>query len=402
MTARPLHGVRVIDMCTFVAGPTAGRMLAELGADVIRIDPTRGAIDSDRWPVAGNGSSLYWAGLNQAKKSVAVDTRSEAGRALVTELIAESDVLLDNISRAEWLSNTILTERRPDLIHLHIQGNPDGTPAVDYTVNASIGVPLMTGTVDSTAPVNHVLPAWDMITGVHAALGIVAALRLRDTTGAGSYLELALSDVALSGVAAMGWVAEAEEVAHGRPRQGNALYGSYGADFPTADGRSIMVVGLTTGQWKALVDATGTAEVFAALEKQRGLDLNESADRFAARDAITAVVRPWFESRTLSEIENDLAGTRVLWSAYRDLSELAARVEAAEHDSVIQRVVHPGVGSVLTSRPALRWQGKYTDASPSPRHGQHTVDILAASLGLDADEIDALVRSGVIAGGDAS
>ncbi len=383
----------MIDMCTFVAGPTAGRMLAELGAEVIRIDPLRGAIDADRWPVNESDTSLYWAGLNQAKKSVAVDLRSDAGRELVADLVTEAGVLVENLAHAPWLANDVLTERRADLVHLHIQGNPDGTPAIDYTVNACVGLPLMTGPVDSTTPVNHVLPAWDMISGVHAALGIVSALRLRDTTGVGSYMELALSDVALSAVAGMGWVAEAEQNGHGRPRQGNALYGSYGSDFATADGRSVMVVGLTVGQWRALVDATETSDIFTALEKQRGLDLTVSADRYRARDAITAIIRPWFESRTLAEIEHGLQDSRVLWSVYRDLAEVASQASP-----VLQRVDHPGANSMLTSRSALRWHGEYTDAASAPRHGEHTADVLGAILGLDAERIETLVRDGIVGG----
>ncbi|MDX5455984.1 MAG: CoA transferase, partial [Rhodococcus sp. (in: high G+C Gram-positive bacteria)] len=143
MTTRPLDGVRVVDLSSFVAGPTAGRILAELGADVIRVDPLGGAVDGGRWPLAGSGASLYWTGLNQAKRSVAVDLRSEDGRAVVTDLIAEAGIVLENAARTPWLAHDVLAARRPDLIHLHIAGNADGSPAVDYTVNAAVGLPLM-------------------------------------------------------------------------------------------------------------------------------------------------------------------------------------------------------------------------------------------------------------------
>lgn len=376
MTARPLDGVQVVDLSSFVAGPTAGRMLAELGADVIRVDPVGGAVDGGRWPLTEDGESLYWTGLNQAKRSVAVDLRSDEGRAVVVDLIARAGIVLENAAHAPWLAHEALVARRPDLIHLHIAGNADGSPAVDYTVNAAVGLPSMTGPADHTAPVNHVLPAWDLITGVHAALGIVAALRRRDRTGQGSYLELALDDVAVSAVASMGWLAEAEARGAGRERFGNALFGSYGSDFPTRDGRSVMIVGLTPGQWRALVDVTGTADVFAALEKQRGLDLTAEGDRFEARDAITAILAPWFSSRTLAQVEADLAGTRVLWAPYRTMDEVAAEV-AARPDAVVQYVDQPGIGPVLTARSPLRWNGRYTEARPAPRHGQHTDEILA-------------------------
>ncbi|RVW08003.1 2-methylfumaryl-CoA isomerase [Prescottella agglutinans] len=395
MTARPLDGTRVVDMSSFVAGPTAGRILAELGAEVIRVDPISGAVDGARWPVTDDGVSLYWAGLNQAKKSVTVNLRSDAGREFVTGLVAEAGILLENAAHARWLDNDVLAQRCPDLIHLHIEGHADGTPAVDYSVNAEVGLPLMTGPRGSDSPVNHVLPAWDLLTGLYAALGLVTALRRREQTGEGAYLQLALGDVALSTVASMGWVAEADRRGTGRARQGNALFGSYGADFPTADGRAVMVVGLTAGQWRALVDVTDTADVFAALERHRGLDLSVEADRYAARDTITAVLCPWFESRTLGQIATEFDGTRVLWSPYRTLAEVATDLRHIADEVVVQEVDQPGIGAMLTSRSPLRWSGVYTDAAPAPASGAHTRQI-AAAAGLDDAAIDALVDAGVL------
>lgn len=397
MTGRPLDGIRVVDMSSFVAGPTAGRVLAELGAEVVRVDPITGAVDGARWPVDAAGASLYWAGLNQAKKSVAVDLASAAGREFVTSLVVDAGILLENAAHAPWLDNEVLSARRADLIHLHIEGRADGSPAVDYTVNAEVGLPLMTGPRNSDEPVNHVLPAWDLLTGLYAALGVVSAVRRRERTGEGAYLQLALKDVALSAVASMGWVAEADRLGHGRPRQGNALFGSYGADFPTADGRAVMVAGLTPGQWRALVDVTGTGEVLAALERHRGLDLSVESDRYAAHEAITAILRPWFAARTLTQIEAEFAGTRVLWGPYRTLTEVAADIRGTGCAGVVQEVDQPGIGTMLTSRSPLRWSGTYTDAAPAPSLGADTRAV-AAATGLSPARIDELHRAGVLGG----
>lgn len=382
-------------MSSFVAGPTAGRILAELGADVVRVDPITGAVDSGRWPVTEDGASLYWAGLNQGKRSVTVDLHSAAGREFVTALVVDAGILLENAAHAPWLDNATLTTRRADLIHLHIEGHPDGSPAVDYTVNAEVGLPLMTGPRAYREPVNHVLPAWDLLTGLYAALGLVTAVRRRERSGAGAYLQLALGDVALSAVASMGWVAEADRYGNCRPRQGNALYGSYGADFPTADSRAVMVVGLTRSQWQALVDITETGDIFAALQQHRGLDLSIESDRYAARDAITAVLRPWFASRTLAQIEAALTGTRVLWSSYRTLAEVVARIRADEACSAVQEVDQPGVGPMLTSRSPLRWAGAYTDAAPSPSFGAHSREV-AKEAGLSIAQINQLEHAGIL------
>jgi 2-methylfumaryl-CoA isomerase len=138
-----------------------------------------------------------------------------------------------------------------------------------------------------------------------------------------------------------------------------------------------MIIGLTRGQWRALVEVTGTADVFTALAAQRGLDFENEGDRYAARDAITAILAPWFSSRTLEQIEADLAGRRVLWAPYRTMDEVAADL-AARSDSVVQYVDQPDIGPVLTARSPLRWNGHYTAARPAPRHGQHTDEVLGA------------------------
>src|ERR1700719_512248 len=162
----PLRGLRVVECASYVAGPTGGLTLAQLGAEVTRIDPLGGGNDHRRWPVAPSGESYYWASLNKGKRSVAVDLRSAEGRDLVVALITapgpDRGLLIDNVVGRPWLAHDALEEKRPDLIHLRVQGHPDGRPAVDYTVNAGVGVPQITGPRAMTAPVNHVLPAWDL------------------------------------------------------------------------------------------------------------------------------------------------------------------------------------------------------------------------------------------------
>ena len=144
----PLAGLRIIEVSSFVAAPLGGMTLAQLGAEVIRIDPLGGAPDTTRWPLSPGGKSLYWAGLNKGKRSVTLDLRSAEGQRTVADLVARSGpdggILLTNAGYP-WLSYDALRDARPDLIHLRITGGHDGTPAVDYTVNAGIGFPLATG-----------------------------------------------------------------------------------------------------------------------------------------------------------------------------------------------------------------------------------------------------------------
>ena len=194
--AATLAGLRVVEGSAFVAAPSGGMALAQLGAEVVRFDPIGGGIDHRRWPLTDDGRSLYWAGLNKGKKSLAVNLRDAAARELLTELIAAAGTFLTNFPARGWMAPEQLTERRPDLVMVAITGNRDGTTAVDYTVNAAMGFPMVTGPADISGPVNSVIPAWDLLCGQTAATGILAAERRRLLTGEGTVMALALSDVA--------------------------------------------------------------------------------------------------------------------------------------------------------------------------------------------------------------
>jgi 2-methylfumaryl-CoA isomerase len=396
----PLRGLHVIECASYVAGPTGGLTLAQLGAEVTRIDPVGGGNDHLRWPLGPSGQSYYWASLNKGKRSVAVDMRSAEGRELVVALITapgpDRGLVIDNVVGRPWLAHQALEARRPDLIHLRVQGHPDGRPAVDYTVNAEVGLPRITGPEEIGAPVNHVLPAWDLITGVSVAAGMLAALHDRERTGRGAFIELALSDVALAGVSSLGWLSEAELRGADRPRQGNHLYGSFGADFGCRDGERVMVVALTEGQWAALQKATGTAEVFAALETALDVDLRREEERYRQRETIAAILRPWFAARDIGQAGAELDGARALWGRYRGMADVAAAHRRGAHP-ILADVELGRPGPAITARSPLRWNGGYGEPGQPPLLGRETEQVLTEVLGLTAAELGRLRDKGVIA-----
>jgi 2-methylfumaryl-CoA isomerase len=400
VSQQPLAGLRVVECASFVAGPTGGMTLAQLGADVIRVDPVGGGSDHLRWPVADTGTSYYWASLNKGKRSIAVDLRSVKGQELVTALITEPGpdrgVLVDNVVGRGWLAHEALAARRPDLVHVRVQGRPDGQPAVDFTVNAEVGLPQLTGPEGVAAPVNHVLPAWDLVTGLSVSTAVLAGLRDRERTGAGVFVELALSDVALAGVANLGWLTEAQVQGADRPRQGNHVYGSFGVDFACRDGRRVMTVALTERQWSALVGVTGTAQVFAALEQSLGADLTQESDRYRLRETIAAVLKPWFADRDLDEVSERLDAARVLWGRYQGMTEVLAVHRRGGHP-VLADVEVPGAGPAVTARSPMRWGGSYGEPGAAPVLGQDTEQVLGEVLGLAAAELGRLRDRGVIA-----
>ncbi len=377
-----LGGVRVIEGSAFVAAPTAGMTLAQLGADVIRFDDPRGGLDFKRWPLSAGGDSLFWSGLQKGKRSFTVDLRSDEGRETLTKLITApgdgNGIFLTNFPARGWMSYEALSARRPDLIMVVMSGNHDGSSEVDYTVNPSAGFPEAMGPRDSAVPCNSLMPAWDTAMGGLAVVGLLAALRHRDKTGEGQLVKIALSDVAFATVGNLGRIAEAQLEGREQPRDGNYLYGAFGGDFPTSDDRRVMVVGLTGRQWKALKEATGTEELFASVEQATGHDLRGEAGRYKARDLIRELLTPWFAERTLEEIRAAFAGTGVSWGPYQTFKQLVAEDPRCSTDNpMFTEVEHP-VGTYLTPASPLEFSlhGRLP-AVRSPRLGEHTEEILA-------------------------
>jgi 2-methylfumaryl-CoA isomerase len=399
-----LDGLRVIEGSAYVAAPLGGMTLSQLGADVIRFDPIGGGLDRNRWPVTEDGVSLFWAGLNKGKRSIQVDLRSEDGRELLAALIGEpgpdAGILLTNFPARGWLDYESLRTRRDDLIMVSIDGNHDGSSAVDYTVNPATGFPWATGPRNLAVPFNHLLPAWDAITGTLAATGLLAAERHRRTSGEGQLVKVALSDVAFAMVGNLGKIAEAQVCRRERQKEGNYLYGAFGRDFLTADGRRIMIVALTPHQWRGLVEATGLGDAFEVVESTMGLDLDKEGDRFAAREVLGAILKPWTISRTMEEIREIFDRHRVCWGPYQTFLELVDNdPRCSTENPMFDLVEQPGVGSYLMAGSPLHFseQGRLP-ARRAPALGEHTDEVLAEVLSLSDSEIGRLHDAGVVAG----
>jgi 2-methylfumaryl-CoA isomerase len=404
MSTGILDGLRVVEGSAFVAAPLGGMTLAQLGADVIRFDQIGGGLDHGRWPLAANGQSLFWAGLNKGKRSIQLDLRSGEGRELATALITApgngAGLFLTNFPARGWLAYDVLRGRRQDLVMVALTGNPDGTSEVDYTVNPATGFPWATGPRNLAEPLNSVLPAWDVAMGTLAVVGLLAAERHRTRSGAGRLVRLALSDVAFAMVGNLGRIAEAQLGGRDQPKDGNYLYGAFGHDFETRDGRRLMVVALTARQWRALEDVTGIHQACESIKQATGHDLSSEAGRFEARDLIAALLRPWFAARDLAAIRELFAGTGVSWGPYQTFRQLVTEdPRCSTANPVFQQVEHPGVGTYLMPGSPLWFEDlERAPVRRAPVLGEHTEEILAEVLGLSPGEIDHLHDRGVVAG----
>lgn len=399
-----LNGLRIVEGSAFVAAPLGGMTMAQLGAEVIRFDPIGGGLDSGRWPVTAEGRSLFWAGLNKGKRSVQVDLRCADGRELAAAIITapgpDAGLFLTNFPARGFLDYGRLAKRRADLIMVNIVGNHDGTSAVDYTVNPATGFPWATGPRHLSVPFNHLLPAWDAITGALATTSLLAAERARTRTGSGQYVRVALSDVAFWMVGNLGKIAEVQINHHERPKDGNYLYGAFGRDFSTRDGHRVMIVALTQRQWRNLVAATGLGDSFDAIARLIDVDLDDEGGRFAARELLGATLKPWVLLHTLEELGDIFDRHGVSWGPYQTFTELVEQdPRCSPLNPMFAEVEQPGIGTYLMPGSPLAFSGAERLApTRAPLLGEHTDEVLAGVLGLSDGEIGRLHDDGIVAG----
>jgi 2-methylfumaryl-CoA isomerase len=381
MGAGILSGLRIVEMSAFVAAPLGGATLAAMGADVIRVDPPGGGIDIGRWPLH-RGRSLFWAGLNQGKRSVTIDTRHGLGQEKVAKLITApgegGGIFLTNLPVSGWNSYDELKKLRSDLIMVVITGNRDGSTAVDYTVNAALGFPFITGPEGTEGPVNHVLPAWDAMTGFLTSTAILAAERHRRLTGEGQLVELSLSDVGLAVAGHLGLIGEAVLESEPRGRFGNHVYGTFGRDFVTRDGRRVVVLALTPRQWRSLVEATGLSGEFRNLESRLGLYFNNEGDRWRGRREICELLQAWITVRNLGSVASAFDAQNVMWGPYQTFKELVASDPRASAANPLFTVIdHPELGVYPTPGSPLRFGAAASiPPKPAPKLGEHTDEVL--------------------------
>lgn len=399
-----LSGLRVVEGSAFVAAPSGGMTLAQLGADVIRFDPIGGGIDYRRWPVTQNNESIYWHSLNKGKRSIAVDFKNPEGRELLTRLITapgdDCGLFLTNFPARGWLADDQLRAHRDDLIYLNLTGDRHGGSALDYTVNSKVGFPFMTGSSSDSKPINAPLPAWDVIAGQHIALGLLAAERQRLRTGKGQFVRLALADVALATMGNLGYIGEVMVNDTERKPMGNHIFGTFGRDFKSRDGKRVMIVGVSGNQWRAIVKATGQEQTIASLGESMGLDFSAEGDRYAGREEICQLLEPWFAERNFAALTEQLEAAGVCWGKYQTVSELVHNdIDCSTDNPLFEQIEQPGIGAYLMPQNPLGFTAaEKHSVRPAPRLGQHTDEILSDILGLSSGEIGRFHDAGIVAG----
>ena len=402
-----LSGLSIVEVSSFVASPTAGLYCAQMGAEVIRVDHVAGGLDYDRAMLTAEGRSLSWENLNRAKKSVALNLQSPQGRELCVELARATGQLITNLPVNSFLSHAKVAEGRSDQISVRIMGWHDGRQAMDFTVNAASGYPLMTGPAEwdpaSAPPVNQVLPAWDFITGAYCAFALLAALRHRDASGEGTELRVPLGDVAIGTMANAGAMAEMLYRGGDRERLGNAIWGALGRDFRSRDGKRFMVAVLTAKQWVGLVEAFAVKVQIAALETRLGVSFATSdQNRFTHREQLFDLLQQVAERFDYAELADRLGAAGATFERYRTMFE-AANDPALVGDNPLfgPSPTNPSGFAYPATRSFANIPNREAgDPRAAPYLGEHSEEILSERLGLSSGEIGRLIDAGTVATSD--
>ncbi len=388
-----LDGIRVLDFGRFIAAPYAGQLLADLGAEVIRVERPKPEPDRLRGPYL-DGNSIYFVTLNRNKKSVAFEMFTDAGRRLLDDLIAKTDILISNFSpraaRGLGFTKERLTALNPRLIVLSITAyGPDGPDAerigFDTLAQARSGAMRCNG--EEKPYFNH-LPYVDFSTAVYGGFGLMAALYERERTGEGQWIDVSLMETVSAFVGSYGMIAEASLLGKPRQQQGNSLIFALGDCLQAKDG-DFVIFNVIGNMWPRLCEMIGHNEL---LDDER-FATDES--RYAHRDTIIPYIAEWIANTTVPDILQHAETHRIPFERVSTVGDLAQDAHAAAR-GMFPIVSQPGVGDIPVSRVGVSMSGHDpAQLNPAPSIGEHTTAVLKDWLGYDPAQFQALRDQGV-------
>jgi crotonobetainyl-CoA:carnitine CoA-transferase CaiB-like acyl-CoA transferase len=393
----PLAGVRVIDFTRVLAGPAASLALADLGAEVFKIEPPGTGDETRTFPPIRDGESHYYLAVNRGKKSIVVDLKSPDGLALVKDLAAKCDVLVENyrpgVMERLGLGYEALKAINPRLIYCSISGYGQtgplkDRPSFDIVLQAMSGTLAMNGEADGL-PTKLGIPLGDLVGGINGPIGILSALYERERTGVGRHIDVSLMD-GLMGM--LGYIAQLAFFTGTDPQRVGSQHPNlvpYGI-FPARNG-SIVIACLTPGFWSRICRSIDMPDLtddtrYDTLEKRRD-----------AREEVNAIVSAFTERRTVDDLVAIFTAHEVPHAPILGVTEALTQPQAVARNMVVE-TEHASLGTI----PIVNRSIRFTDAEqPVPQAppvlGQHTDAILADVLDLSPERIAALKAAGVVA-----
>ncbi|MCH8097019.1 MAG: CoA transferase [Proteobacteria bacterium] len=396
-TTGPLKGVTIIELAHIMAGPCCGMLLADLGAEVIKVERIPGGDDSRRFATVDiAGESPTFMMMNRNKRGIAVDLKTGGGKEVLRRLLKTADVVIENYRRGTMerfgLGYDSLKEANPRLVYCEISGFGRTGPyadrgGFDLIAQGMSGMMSFTGEGAGRPPVKAGAPITDITAGILASLGIVAALLERQHSGLGQRVDTSLFEAGITHTFWQSALALASGVSPGALGTGSPVAAPYQA-FPTADGW-ITVGGANQANWLKLLGVLETPEL--------GDDPRfvENRDRMENVAALEAVLNELFRKRTSAEWLAKLEVAGVPAGPVMSVGEMHQDPQTLARNMVLE-VDHPRAGKVKTLGPPVKLSR--TPASvrrPAPLFGQHTAEVLA-EYGYSSEEIDKLAAAGAI------
>jgi crotonobetainyl-CoA:carnitine CoA-transferase CaiB-like acyl-CoA transferase len=397
----PLKGLKVIDLSHIMAGPACSMLLADMGADVIKVERIPQGDDSRRMvpPTIGDESAAFLI-MNRNKRDIGLDLRAEAGRKVLSRLLKNADVLIENFRRGAMeqmgFGYEAVHALNPKLIYCSISGFGRTGPyadrgGFDLVAQGMSGLMSITGEGPGHPPVKIGAPVTDITAGILACLGILAALHSRESTGQGQMVDTSLFEAGIIHTYWHSAMCFATGRAPGPMGSAHPLNAPYQA-FPTSDGW-ITVGAANQGNWRRLVDALDAPELRPKLDEDPRFSTN--ADRMRNLEALTATLTPLFKRRTSAEWLRRLEQAGVPAGPVLEIGQMHADPQAVAREMVIE-TMHPTAGRVK----AIGLPIKFSDTPggvrrAAPLFGQHTREVLREN-GFSDGEIEQLLEQGVI------
>lgn len=393
----PLDGIRILDLSRFQACPLCGMILADMGADVIRIEPPGGAPDRTWGQLGPDGETLLYKVVSRNKKAVTLNLNTSEGKEIFYELVRRSDVLLHNFTPGAPMAKEINYERLKELnasiilaaVSGYGQYGPDSeNPCFDSVAQARSGSLVING-FPGDPPLKTGIPYIDVSSGLCAALGVLLALYYREKTGRGQAIDVSLFDTAFFATQSVGTLLLYILTGEIRKQIGNRGFHSYNGCFKARD-RWVQIATPTNSIWKRFLRAIGREDM--ANDPRFKNDM----ERFYNADHIDPIVKEWVENRTADEVINLLQKARVPCGVVNtiDQSLTDPQVKARE---MIKFMDYPKLGKIPV--PGIPIKLSLTPGSintPSPKLGEHNEEVYGGLLGFSPEKLFKLNQEGVI------
>jgi crotonobetainyl-CoA:carnitine CoA-transferase CaiB-like acyl-CoA transferase len=391
----PLAGIRVLDFTRVLAGPAASLALADLGAEVIKVEPPGSGDETRDFPPIRDGESHYFLSVNRGKKSIVIDLKAPEGVALAKELAAKCDIVVENyrpgVMDRLGIGYAALAAINPRLIYCAISGYGQtgplrDRPSFDIVLQAMSGALSVNGE-PGQPPTKLGIPLGDLVGGINGPIAILAALHERNTTGKGRYIDISLMDGMLGMlgyIAQLAWFTGEDPKPQGSQHPNLVPYGA----FPAKDG-SIIIACLTNSFWGRICEALGFPEMTAdprydSIHKRR-----------EARAEVNAIVSAVTQGKTVAELVEIFTEHQVPHAPILGVTEALAQPQTLAREMVVE-VDHQALGTIpIVNRP-IRFDERQPRPEAPPVLGQHTDAVLSDVLGLSPERIAELRSGGAV------